>query len=255
MSKFYELVDVIKKLRAPDGCPWDREQTLETLKPHLLEETYEVLEAMDKGGDELKGELGDLLLQVVFQSNISEEKGEFNIDDVVDSIKNKMIRRHPHVFQDSSLAETSEEVLINWEKIKMSEKEHSNRKSILDGKTKGLPALMVSEKMQKKASKVGFDWPDISGVIDKVEEEIDELRDEIMSDKIESIEEELGDLFFAMVNLARHLNINPELCLNKASKKFDERFRYIEGKCNLEEATLEDMDNLWEEAKKIKKNF
>ncbi|MEG1451071.1 MAG: nucleoside triphosphate pyrophosphohydrolase [Cetobacterium sp.] len=250
MEKFENFVNLIKQLRSPEGCPWDREQTLETLKPHLLEETYEVLEAMSEGGDNLKSELGDLLLQIVFQANISEEKNEFSIEDVIDSISEKMIRRHPHVFEDKNIASNSSEVLINWERIKSEEKEHENRKSILDGIPTSFPALLRAEKLQKKASKVGFDWPEIHGVIDKVEEEIEELRDEIVSNNLEKAQEELGDLLFALVNLARHLNINPEICLNKASDKFDKRFRYVESHCDFEKASLEEMDNLWDEAKK-----
>ncbi|WP_418964689.1 nucleoside triphosphate pyrophosphohydrolase [Cetobacterium sp.] len=250
MKKFDDFVEIIKKLREPDGCPWDREQTLESLKPHLLEETYEVLEAMDEGGEKLKGELGDLLLQVVFQSNICEEKGEFKIEDVIDSISEKMIRRHPHVFENDTDIKTSDEVLINWEKIKKEEKEHADRTSILDGVPKGMPALLRAEKLQKKASKIGFDWNEIHGVIDKVEEEIDELRDEVMVGNEEKAKEELGDLFFALVNLSRHLGVNPELCLNAASDKFEKRFRYVETHCNLKEATLEEMDKVWEESKK-----
>ncbi len=250
MKKFDKLVEIIKKLREPNGCPWDREQTLESLKPHLLEETYEVLEAMDEGGEKLKGELGDLLLQIVFQSNICEEKGEFKIDDVIDSISEKMIRRHPHVFGKKVEIKTSDEVLVNWEKIKKEEKEHVERASILDGVPKGMPALLRAEKLQKKASKVGFDWSEVHGVIDKVEEEIGELRHEIMSGDEEKAKEELGDLFFALVNLSRHLGVNPELCLNEASNKFERRFRYVEKNCDLEEATLEQMDRLWEESKK-----
>lgn len=250
MKKFDELIEIIKKLREPDGCPWDREQTLESLKPHLLEETYEVLEAMDEGGEKLKGELGDLLLQVVFQSNICEEQGEFKIEDVIDTISKKMIRRHPHVFGKKVEIKTSDEVLVNWEKIKKEEKEYAERASILDGVPKGMPALLRAEKLQKKASKVGFDWSEVHGVIDKVEEEIGELRYEIMSGDEEKAKEELGDLFFALVNLSRHLGVNPELCLNEASNKFERRFRYVEKNCNLEEATLEQMDRLWEESKK-----
>jgi MazG family protein len=252
MEKFDELVQIIKKLRAPNGCPWDREQTLDSLKPHLLEETYEVLEAMDIGGDELKGELGDLLLQIVFQSNISEEKGEFSIEDVIESISKKMIRRHPHVFEGTEELSSSEEVLVRWEEIKKTEKEHKNRKSALDGVPKGLPGLLRAEKIQKKAAKVGFDWPNINEVIDKVSEEIEELKVEIAAMQKEKAEEELGDLFFALVNLSRHMGINPELCMNKASDKFEKRFRKVEERCDLENATLEEMDKVWEEVKKIK---
>ncbi|MGL6025197.1 MAG: nucleoside triphosphate pyrophosphohydrolase, partial [Cetobacterium sp.] len=232
--------------------PWDREQTLGTLKPYLLEETYEVLEAMDIGGNELKGELGDLLLQIIFQSNISEEKGEFSIEDVIENISKKMIRRHPHVFNEAEELKSSEEVLVKWEEIKKGEKEHENRKSILDGIPKGMPALLRAEKIQKKVAKVGFDWPDIVGVIDKVSEEIEELKVEIISMEKEKSEEELGDLFFALVNLSRHMGVNPEICMNKASDKFEKRFRKVEMKCDLEKASLEDMNKVWEEIKKIK---
>ncbi|MGL5001268.1 MAG: nucleoside triphosphate pyrophosphohydrolase [Cetobacterium sp.] len=252
MEKFNELVQIIKKLRSPGGCPWDREQTLGTLKPYLLEETYEVLEAMDIGGNELKGELGDLLLQIIFQSNISEEKGEFSIEDVIENISKKMIRRHPHVFDEAEELKSSEEVLVKWEEIKKGEKEHENRKSILDGIPKGMPALLRAEKIQKKVAKVGFDWPDIVGVIDKVSEEIEELKVEIISMEKEKSEEELGDLFFALVNLSRHMGVNPEICMNKASDKFEKRFRKVEMKCDLEKASLEDMNKVWEEIKKIK---
>ncbi|MGL4867553.1 MAG: nucleoside triphosphate pyrophosphohydrolase [Cetobacterium sp.] len=252
MHKLDEFVQLIKKLRSKDGCPWDKEQTLETLKPHLLEETYEVLEAMDIGGDSLKGELGDLLLQIVFQSNISEEKGEFTIGDVIESISEKMIRRHPHVFGELEGIKTSDEVLINWEKIKKEEKEHADRQSILDGIPKGMPALIKAEKIQKKVSKIGFDWSEIKSVIDKVEEEIEELKVEIKSKDNQKIEEELGDLLFSIVNLSRHLKINPELCLNKASKKFEERFRYVEKKCDFKNTSLKEMEEAWNEAKKIK---
>ncbi|MGL5989501.1 nucleoside triphosphate pyrophosphohydrolase [Cetobacterium sp.] len=250
MKEFDELIKIIKKLRSPEGCPWDREQTLDTLKPHLLEETYEVLEAMDIGGNELKGELGDLLLQIVFQANISEEKGEFSIEDVIDSISQKMIRRHPHVFEKIGELKSSEEVLIKWEEIKKNEKEHKDRKSNLDGIPKGMPALLRAEKIQKKASKVGFDWSNINGVIDKVLEEIQELKVEIIAIKKNKAEEELGDLFFALVNLSRHMGVNPEVCLNNASNKFEKRFRSVEMKCDLENSNLEEMNRIWEEVKK-----
>lgn len=251
MNNFQNLVEIIKILRSPKGCPWDREQTLETLKPHLLEETYEVLEAMDTGGENLKSELGDLLLQIIFQANISEEKGEFNIDDVIDKIKNKMISRHPHVFQKNVTIKNSDEVLINWEKIKSQEKEHQNRKSILDGIPTTFPSLLEAEKIQKKAAKVGFDFGDVEPIFSKIEEELDEVRSEIEINKKEKIEEEIGDLFFAVVNLARYLNVNPEICLKKANNKFKKRFQYIEKNCNLEKSSLYEMDLLWNEAKNL----
>ena len=249
MEKFDKLVDIIKELREPNGCPWDREQTLESLKPHLLEETYEVLEAMDIGGNHLKSELGDLLLQIIFQSQISTENKEFTIEDVLDSINEKMIRRHPHVFNKNKEDITTEEVLVNWEKIKSKEKEHQDRKSVLDGIPKGMTSLLVAEKMQKKASKVGFDWEHVEDVLKKVDEETLELKEEILKDNKKNIEEELGDLFFSLVNLSRHLNINPEICLSNANKKFEKRFKYVEKNCTLKEATISEMSNLWDESK------
>lgn len=249
MEKFEKLVEVISRLREPDGCPWDREQTIESLKPYLLEETYEVLEAMDEKGDSLKGELGDLLLQIVFQAQISKEEGGFNIDDVVDGITEKMIRRHPHVFKSNSSSITSNEVLVNWEKIKLQEKEHENRKSILDGIPKGMPSILVAEKIQKKVSKVGFDWDNIDDVINKVEEELKELKEEIKNKDRNKMEDELGDVFFSLVNLSRHLKINPEISLGKANTKFQKRFKYVEKNCTLENTTPSEMNILWEEAK------
>lgn len=251
MRKFQDFVEIIEILRGPNGCPWDREQTLESLKPYLLEEAYEVMEAMDDGGNNLKGELGDLLLQIVFQSSISKEKNEFTVDDVIDSICEKMIRRHPHVFGDLSNDITTDEVLVNWEEIKSKEKEHEERKSILDGIPKGLPALSRAEKIQKKVSKEGFDWNNIKDVLGKVKEEIIELEDEINLNNYEKMEEELGDLYFSIVNLSRHLKINSELALNKANKKFEKRFRYVEKNCNLKESSLEKMEELWKEAKEL----
>lgn len=251
MKEFDELVKIMEKLRSEDGCPWDKEQTFESLKPYLLEETYEVLEAMDEGGDKLKGELGDLLLQVIFQAQIAKEDSEFTIEDVIKEICNKMIRRHPHIFGDVKNIKTADDVSRNWDIIKKGEKEHEDRKSILDGIPKNFPALLRAEKLQKKAASTGFDWSDIQDVLSKVEEEIDELRDEIISENNQKIEEELGDLFFALVNVARHAGVNPEICLKKASDKFEKRFKYIESKCDIKKANLKEMDNLWEEAKKL----
>ena len=253
MRNLEKLVDIIEKLRGPNGCPWDREQTLQTLKPYLLEETYEVLEAMDEGGEKLKGELGDLLLQIVLQSSISKENGEFTIEDVIESISQKMIRRHPHVFKKRDSEIKTEEVLINWEKIKRKEKEHEERKSILDGVPSNFPALLRAEKLQKKASKVGFDWSKKEDVMIKLEEELEELKEEIKAKNSNKIEEELGDVFFTLVNLARHLKINPEICLNKASNKFEKRVRHIEKNCEIENTTLEIMNKFWDEVKKVEK--
>ena len=250
MREFYKLVEIMKKLRGPEGCPWDKEQDLESLKPYLLEEAYEVLEVMDVGGELLKSELGDLLLQIVFQSNICEEKGEFDIDDVIRGLCEKLIRRHPHVFREDIKVSTSEEVMVNWEKIKKEESEHRDRKSILDGIPKYMPALMKAEKIQKKVAKVGFQWEDINGVLDKVEEEIKEFREALMDNNKKEMQEELGDIFFSLVNLARYLDINSQEALNKTIKKFESRFRYVEENCDIDRSSLEEMDSLWQEAKK-----
>lgn len=250
MREFYKLVEIMKKLRGPEGCPWDKEQDLESLKPYLLEEAYEVLEVMDVGGELLKSELGDLLLQIVFQSNICEEKGEFDIDDVIRGLCEKLIRRHPHVFREDIKVSTSEEVMVNWEKIKKEESEHRDRKSILDGIPKYMPALMKAEKIQKKVAKVGFQWEDVNGVLDKVEEEIKEFREALMDNNKKEMQEELGDIFFSLVNLARYLDINSQEALNKTIKKFESRFRYVEENCDIDSSSLEEMDSLWQEAKK-----
>lgn len=248
MKEFDELIKVIKTLRGPNGCPWDREQTLESLKPYLLEETYEVLEAMDYADERLKSELGDLLLHIIFQADILEEKKIFEIKDVILSLKEKLIRRHPHVFGNIQVENTSE-VLSNWEKIKKEEKEHKNRVSILDGIPQSFPALLRAEKLQKKASKVGFDWKNLEDVFEKVKEELKELELELRKGNQKSIEEELGDLFFTLVNLSRHLKIDSEMCLKSACDKFEKRFRYIENRCNMERTNSDEMESLWNEAK------
>lgn len=252
MKELDRLVEIMRRLRGPGGCPWDREQTLESLKPYLLEEAYETLEAMDEGGDALKGELGDLLLQVIFQAQICEEKGEFSLEDVIEAIGEKMIRRHPHVFGDIEVKD-SNEVLINWEKIKKDEREHRDRISVLDGIPKGMPALMRAEKIQKKAAKTGFDWERVTDVLDKVEEEIKEFREALNEKNRAEMKNEFGDILFSLVNLARHLEINSTESLISTTNKFEERFRYVESKCDLSESSLEKMEKLWEEAKKKEK--
>lgn len=249
MKEIDKLIEIIKKLRSPAGCPWDREQNLQTLRSYLLEESYEVLEAMEKGGEDLKGELGDLLLQIVFQSVISEEKGEFNFEDVVKKINNKMIRRHPHVFLDKNIAKNTEEVLYNWEQIKKKEKEHKNRESVLDGIPRTFSSILRAEKLQKKVSKYGFDWEKIEDVENKVKEEVEEFLVEIKAENFEKKEEEFGDLLFSLVNLARHLRIDPEIALKKASDKFEKRFRYVESKCEIKKENLELMEKYWKEVK------
>ena len=248
MNEFYKLVDIMKKLRAPNGCPWDREQTIESLKPYLLEETYETLEAMDIGGEELKGELGDLLLNIIFQSLIKEEEGEFTIDDVAKKVSEKLIRRHPHVFGNVEVEGTTD-ILRNWDEIKKKEKEHQGRKSILDGIPKIYPPLAKAYKLQKKAAKVGFDWKDEMGVFNKLEEELGEMKEAYEKNDRENLKEEIGDVIFTLVNLARKLDIDVVDSVMKTNNKFEYRFRYVEDNCNLKESTIEDMDRLWDEAK------
>ena len=245
---FEDLKEIMKELR--QKCPWDRKQTHESLKKYLLEEAYEVIDAIElKDWQALKEELGDLLLQPIFHARIAEEEGKFNIDDVVDHLCRKLIERHPHVFGEEK-AQSAEEVLKNWEKRK-SEK----RSSVLEGVPKAMPALMRAEKLQKKASKVGFDWSDISQVEEKVKEEWNEFWQALKEGDREKIEHEFGDLLFALVNLARFLKIDPEEALQKANERFIKRFSYIEQKVKesgkrWEDFTLEELDRLWEEAKK-----
>lgn len=249
MSEFYKLVDIMKKLRAPNGCPWDREQTIESLKPYLLEETYETLEAMDIGGEELKGELGDLLLNIVFQSLIKEEEGEFTIDDVAKKVSEKLIRRHPHIFADVEV-EGTKDVMRNWDEIKRKEKEHRGRKSVLDGIPKIYPPLAKAYKLQVKAAKVGFDWEDEVGALNKLEEELGEMKAAYEKNDRENLKEEIGDVVFTLVNIARKLDIDIVDAVMKTNNKFEDRFRYVEKNCDLGESTLEEMDRLWDEAKK-----
>lgn len=250
MKEFERLVEIVKILRSENGCPWDREQTLESLKPCLREEVAELLEAMEGDIEEHKGELGDVLMNLVFQADIREEEGKFNIEDVAHEINEKLIRRHPHVFQKRDEDITTDEVLVNWDEIKKKEKLHENRKSAIDGVPKYLPALSKAQKIQKKASKIGFDWDNIDQVIDKLYEEIDELKVEIEKKDREKILEELGDVLFSVVNIARFTDVDATEALEKTIKKFDKRFRYVEEKCEIEKASLEDLEKFWQEAKK-----
>ena len=252
MKEFKNLIDIVKKLRSPEGCPWDREQTIESLKPYLLEETYETLEAMDIGGDTLKGELGDLLLQIVLQSIIMEEKGHFDIEDVSKGISEKLVRRHPHVFGEVNVENTAE-VLVNWEKIKKDEKEHQDRKSLLDGIPKTFPPMMRAFKLQKKAATVGFDWQEVDGALVKMEEEIEEMREAFANQDMENLKEEMGDVIFSMVNVARLAGIDVNEVLTSTNNKFERRFRYIEDNCDIEKSDIEKMESLWEEAKQKEK--
>ncbi len=254
MTPFEELVSIMARLRSPGGCPWDREQTHQTLRPYLIEEAYEVLDALDNGGDgDFRDELGDLLLQVVFHAQIANEEKRFDIHDVARAINDKLVRRHPHVFGDTR-ADTADEVLTNWEQIKREEKGEEGRKSVLDGLPAGMPALLHAYRIQEKVARVNFDWDDVKEVLEKVGEEIVELRRALEQGDTEKIEEEMGDLLFSLVNLSRHLKVPPEDALRRSNDKFMRRFRYIEAALelrgeSLERASFEKLDALWEEAK------
>lgn len=249
MKKFDEFVSIMKRLRKE--CPWDREQTHESLKKHFVEEAYEALDAIDKKDfAHLKSELGDVALQVVFHSIIAEEEKKFTLEEVFAEVNEKLIRRHPHVFGDT-IVHSSDEQLALWDKIKMSE----GRNSVLDGIPNSLPALMKAEKVQKKAAKIGFDWKTKEDVWKKVEEEIHELHAAVTSNNKEHIEKEFGDVLFSLVNYSRFINVNPEESLQRAVKKFTARFHYIEEKLkeqgkDIYQAGFEEMDTLWNEAKK-----
>jgi tetrapyrrole methylase family protein / MazG family protein len=256
---FERFVELIARLRAPGGCPWDREQTHATLKPMTIEEAYEVLQAIDDRDDEeLKGELGDLLLQVVFHAQIATDESRFTIADVIARVHDKMVRRHPHVFADDT-AGTSGEVLKSWEAIKRAEREQAGKaaagESMMDGVPKGLPAVMEAYQLTTKAARVGFDWPDAASVLAKLEEEMGELREAAAGgDAPAKVEEEIGDLLFAAVNVARLLGADPESTLKAANRKFRRRFRHIEDRLRETgrtpgDSTLAEMDSLWNEAK------
>lgn len=248
-NKFEEFVDVVKKLRKE--CPWDREQTHDSIRDATLEETYEVLEAIDnKDYDELKKELGDLLLHVVFHSVIAEETDTFKLDDVIAYVQEKLIRRHPHVFGNTEVS-GSNEVKKNWEAIKLTE----GRESVLEGVPKQLPSLQRAYRLQEKASKVGFDWQHKDDVWKKVIEEIEEMHESERSGDNEELEKEVGDVFFSLVNYSRFLGINPENALRITNEKFINRFDYVQKKIkesgkNISESNLEEMDKYWEESKK-----
>lgn len=249
---FKKLVDIMKKLRSNNGCPWDKEQTHKSLKPYLIEESYEVIEAIDnKDTESLKEELGDLLLQPIFHAQIAEENGDFTISDVIESINKKLIRRHPHVFDDATI-NTSEEQKIHWEKLKKNE----GKKSVLDGVPKTMPALVRAHRFQQKAATVGFDWDKSTQVWEKIQEELKELKAEIDTNNKKNIFEEYGDLLFALVNLSRFLKVDPEDALRQATNKFSRRFKKVEkalsssGK-DINKTSLKEMDEVWN---KIKKN-
>ena len=258
-----ELIAVMARLRAPGGCPWDREQTYASLAQYLLEEAYETFDAIqeaDQTGDitNLKEELGDLLLQVIFHSTIATEKGDFTIDDVADGITQKLVLRHPHVFGDAKL-ERAEDVLDNWDQLKADERKASGKKekvkdSILDEVPVHFPGLLEGLKLSKKAAKVGFDWRDTNEIFDKLDEEVAELKSALDSRDPGEVAEEIGDLLFVIVNLARRLDVEPETALKTTNRKFRRRFKFIEQQLKelgrtLEQASLEEMDELWDRSK------
>jgi tetrapyrrole methylase family protein/MazG family protein len=247
------LIDVMSRLRSPGGCVWDIEQTHESLRRYIVEEVYEVLEAIDEAdGDKLCEELGDLLLQIIFHARMAEETGVFSMQDVVHTVTEKMVRRHPHVFGEISVRDAAE-VVVNWDKIKQQEKA-SERTSVLDGIPKGLPSLMYAYKLQAKAAKVGFDWTEIGPVWEKIGEELAELREALESQDMNLAEAELGDVLFSVINLARKYNIDGEIALSRTNRKFARRFGYIEDQIKAKglkwrECSLPDLDKLWKEAK------
>jgi tetrapyrrole methylase family protein/MazG family protein len=255
MDPFDRLVDIMARLRAPEGCPWDREQDHQSLKPYLLEEAYELLEAVDHGDSgTVCAELGDVLLQVVFHAQVAAEAGSFDIGDVCDRISEKLIHRHPHVFGTVEVRD-SDEVVDNWEVLKRAEAETGPRESALDGVPAGLPALQRAQKLQRKAARVGFDWPDIQGPLDKVTEELGELEAEREAGVPEKLAWEIGDLLFAVVNVARFLHVDAEDALRMACRRFDSRFRQVEQQAagsgrSLSQMTLPEMDALWDAAKR-----
>jgi MazG family protein len=269
---FADLVELMDRLRSPGGCPWDREQTYATLAPMLLEEAYEAFDALEEARlgrpDDLREELGDLLFQITFFARVAQERGEFNIDDVIDEVHAKMVRRHPHVFGDTEAGDSAE-VLRNWEAIKAEEKraagkspEGTENASILDGVSTKAPALMEAHQISTKVARVGFDWKNVEQIFDKMHEELDELR-EAMSAHADSndeadhthVREEVGDLLFVITNIARRLNVEPEAALKLSNRKFRKRFGYIEKNLRerslkFDDTTIDDLEELWQEAKR-----
>jgi MazG family protein len=294
-ERFERAVAIMERLRAPGGCPWDREQTFDSIKPYTLEETYEVLEAIDnRDWDELPGELGDLLLQVLFYSEMAKEQGTFSIDDVLDRLSGKLVDRHPHVFGDTK-ADTSTEVKRNWEALKVEERKKrfgekaeaaspatKTAPSILAGISSSMPAMLEAYKLSSRAAQVGFDWPDVEGLFDKLSEETGELRQllrefpapglrpegrgvagsgrqTIPEDLRMRLEGEVGDLFFVMVNIARYLSLDPESALRKTSRKFRRRFEWMEQRLHQRGATpesvsMDELESLWQQAKQQEKS-
>lgn len=250
------LLEIMRRLRDPEtGCPWDIEQDFATIAPYTIEEAYEVADAIEREAwDELKGELGDLLFQSVFHAQMAEEAGLFSFDDVANAMSDKMVARHPHVFGDESRDKSAEQQTVDWEKIKAAERAGKEQKGTLDGVAVGLPALLRAVKLQKRAARVGFDWPHADHVIDKIKEEAEELLEARNELTQAEVEEEFGDLLFVMANLARHMNVDPEAALRAANAKFVRRFEGIEAKLAARGKTpaqsdLAEMDALWDEVK------
>jgi MazG family protein len=290
-ERFERAISIMERLRAPGGCPWDQEQTFDSIKPYTLEETYEVLEAIDnRDWAELAGELGDLLLQVLFYAEMAKEQSSFSIDDVLDRLSTKLIHRHPHVFGDVK-AETSAEVKRNWEALKVEERKKrqvkagegdiaakEQRHSILAGVSSAMPSLLEASKLSSRAAQAGFDWPNVEGLFDKLSEETDELREElkefpapgprpqgrglagsgrtaIPKELQARLEDEVGDLFFVLVNIARYLSVDPESALRKTNRKFKRRFQWMEARLHethrsADQAPMEELESLWQQAKR-----
>jgi len=283
-ERFERAVSIMERLRAPGGCPWDREQTFDSIKPYTLEETYEVLEAIDnRDWPELAGELGDLLLQVLFYAEMAKERGSFSVDDVLDRLSTKLINRHPHVFGDVR-ADTSAEVKRNWEALKVEERktrepdlQKEERRSILSGVSSAMPSLLEASKLSSRAAQAGFDWPNVEGLFAKLHEETNELREHLKEFPEPGpqpqgrgvagsgqtaipgalqikLEEEVGDLFFVLVNIARYLSIDPESALRKTNRKFKRRFQWMEGRLyeigrTVDQASMDELESLWQRAK------
>ena len=297
-ERFERAVAIMERLRAPGGCPWDREQTFDTIKPYTLEETYEVLEAIDnRDWQELAGELGDLLLQVLFYAEMAKEQASFSIDDVLDRLSTKLINRHPHVFGDAK-ADTAAEVKRNWDALKVEEKKMrqstagekaegssaagSEEHSILAGVSSAMPSLLEAHKLSSRAAQAGFDWPDVEGLFDKLHEETAELREHlkefpapgprpqgrgvagsgrtVVPEALQSrLEEEVGDLFFVLVNIARYLSVDPESALRKTNRKFRRRFQWMEDRLrerggSADQTPMEELESLWQQAKEAEDN-
>ena len=254
LNSLSKLIKITETLMGDDGCPWDKVQTRESLKPYLVEETYEVLEALDTNDPEkIKDELGDLLYQILFHSKISSLKGEFDFRDVIDNLSEKMVRRHPHVFKGGKL-NTPDQVIGQWEEIKKKENNKANQKSILDSIPINLPSLIRAQKLQKKAAKEGFDWEQINDVFDKLDEEIKEFKEAVLKKNPADIQSEIGDIIFVITNIAKFYKVDAEEALRSTNNKFIKRFQYIEQKLEgkgktLKDSPLEEMERYWQEAK------